>query len=152
MTQVAPPAPHEARDRVAQMVSWQQPLGQDTPSQVHLPDTQRWPPAQAGPVPQAQVPVVAQASARVGSQAAQADPPTPQLSSERLVQMFPRQQPAGQDAPSQRQTLFMQRCPAPHGGPPPQRQSPPREQVSALLESQVPQAMPPTPQVCAERG
>ena len=79
-------------------------------------------------------------------------PPTPQLSSEGLLQALPRQQPPGQDSPSHRQTPFMQRCPAPQGGLPPQRQSPVSEQVSARRESQPTQAPPATPQVCGERG
>lgn len=49
--QVEPASPQVASDRVAQASPWQQPLGHEVASQMHSPATQRWPPAQAGPVP-----------------------------------------------------------------------------------------------------
>ena len=45
----------------------------------------------------------------------------------------------------------MQRCPEPQGAPPPQRQAPRIEQVSACWGSQLPQAAPATPHVTNER-
>ena len=150
--QVAPPAPHDPSERVAQVSPWQHPLGHDAASQVHRPPTQRWPPAQAGPVPQAQAPLVEQPSVRPWSQAAHSEPATPQVSCDWLVHTLPRQQPPGQEAASHTQTPFMQRCPATHGGPPPQRQAPVSEQLSALLVSQPTQAAPAAPQACTDRG
>jgi len=119
---------------------------------MHWPAWQRWPPAQAGPGPQAQAPLAEQLSERPWSQAAHSAPPTPQVSSDRLVQTLPRQQPAGQDAASHTQTPFMHRCPLSHGGPPPQRQAPVSEQLSALPVSQPVQAAPAAPHACTERG
>jgi hypothetical protein len=50
------------------------------------------------------------------------------------------------------QAPFMQCWPAWHGGPPPQRQAPVTEQVSAMAASQVMQAAAPVPQVVTDRG
>jgi hypothetical protein len=90
--------------------------------------------------------------ARAGSQATHSEPATPQLSAARILHRLPRQQPAGQDAASHTQTPFMQRCPVSHGGPPPQRQAPVSEQLSALPVSQPMQAAPAAPHACTERG
>ena len=68
------------------------------------------------------------------------------------LQRLPRQQPAGQEAPSQRHAPFMQRCPAAHGGPPPHRHAPEIEQLSAFPGSQLAQAAAATPHVNTERG
>jgi hypothetical protein len=62
-------------------------------------------------------------------------------------QLFPEQQPLGQDVPSQMQAPATQRCPAPQGGPLPHWQVPVAEQVSVAAGSHTTQAAPPTPQV-----
>jgi len=49
--QVEPASPQLLSERVAHTAPWQQPLGQEVPSQMHSPATHRCPPAQAGPVP-----------------------------------------------------------------------------------------------------
>jgi hypothetical protein len=99
-----------------------------------------------------QAPLVAQPSARLRSHALQMEPAAPQVSSDWLLHTLPRQQPAGQEAASQTHTPFMQRCPAVHGGPPPQRHAPVSEQLSALLVSQPMQAAPAAPQAWTDRG
>ena len=53
------------------------------------------PPAQAGPLPQRQLPFV-QLSAVAGSQATQAPPTEPQVASEGVLQLVPLQQPLAQ--------------------------------------------------------
>ena len=58
--QVEPLAPHVVRDRVWQNAPWQHPLGHDVASHTHWPELQRWPPRQAGPAPQAQLPSLPQ--------------------------------------------------------------------------------------------
>jgi hypothetical protein len=151
-TQVDPALPQVASDRVSHVVPWQQPLGHDVASQVHRPETQRWPPAHAGPVPHAQVPFAPQWSALVGSQATQVPPPMLQVASDGTLHVDPWQQPAGHEDASQTQAPFMQCWPAWQGAVPPQRQAPVSEQVSALSASQVMHAAAPTPHVVTERG
>ena len=119
---------------------------------MQSPDAQRWPPAHAGPAPHSQAPVGPQRLALLVSQAMQAPPPIPQVVKAGVSQRPPWQQPAGQEAASQTHAPFMHRWPATHGGPPPQRQAPSVEQVSALLPSQPVQASPPVPQVETDRG
>ena len=119
---------------------------------MQRPETQRWPPAQAGPEPQAQAPAPVQASALVASQAAQSAPAVPQVATDGRLQTPPMQQPFGHEVESQMQAPFMQCWPAWQGAPPPQRQAPVTEQVSALSASQLEQAAPPAPQVVSERG
>jgi hypothetical protein len=59
-TQVEPASPQVASERVSQALPWQQPLGHDVASHTHSPETQRCPPAHAGPEPHAHVPPAAQ--------------------------------------------------------------------------------------------
>ena len=75
-----------------------------------------------------------------------------QVASEGALQVAPWQQPAGHEEASQMHAPFMQCWPAWHGGPPPQRQAPVTEQVSAWLASQVMHAAAPIPHVFTERG
>jgi hypothetical protein len=151
-TQVDPAEPQAASERVAQVTPSQQPLGQDAPSQIHSPRAQRCPPAQGGPAPHAQLPLGLQRSAPDGSQAAQDAPAVPQVVTVAGLQRLPRQQPAGQEAPSQRQAPFMQRWPAAQGGPLPHRHAPETAQLSAFPGSQLAQAAAATPHVSTERG
>jgi hypothetical protein len=88
----------------------------------------------------------------VASQAAQACPPAPQVERAGVLQVEPMQHPPGQDEALQMHAPFMQCCPGWQAGPPPQRQAPVSEQVSAVLVSQLVQAAAPTPQLFAERG
>jgi hypothetical protein len=88
----------------------------------------------------------------VASQAMQACPLAPQVATPGALQLEPMQQPVGHEEASQMHAPFMQRCPAWQAGPPPQRQAPASEQVSAVLVSQLVQAAAPTPQLFAERG
>ena len=119
---------------------------------MHSPPTQRCPPAQAGPAPHSHAPVGPQRLALLVSQAIQAPPPIPQVVKAGTSHRPPLQHPAGQEAASQTQAPFMHRCPAPQGGPPPQRQAPSVEQVSALSSSQPAQALPAVPQVPTDRA
>jgi hypothetical protein len=150
--QVEPASPHVASDRVSQVVPSQQPLGHEVASQTHRPPAQRWPPAQAAPAPQRQLPSWPHKSDLPGSQVAHAAPPFPQLASERALHVVPSQQPPAHEVASQTHAPFMQRWPSWQGGPPPQRQAPVTEQVSAVAGSQLLQAAAPVPQVLAERG
>ena len=95
-TQTAPAAPQRVSDRDTQVAPSQQPVGHDAVLHTQRPVTQRWPAAQAGPPPHAQVPPAAQPSARVLSQPTQAAPPLPHEASEGLLQVAPEQQPPGQ--------------------------------------------------------
>jgi hypothetical protein len=88
----------------------------------------------------------------VASHATQACPAAPQVERAVAWQVEPWQQPPAHEDASQMHAPFMQRCPAWQGGPPPQRQAPASEQVSAVLVSQLVQAAAPTPQLFAERG
>jgi hypothetical protein len=149
---VDPASPQVASVRAWQTFPAQQPLGHDVASQTHRPETQRWPPAHAGPEPQAQLPPVVQASALVASQAEQSAPPLPQLATDGRLHTPPMQQPFGHELASQMHAPFMQCWPVWQGEPPPQRQAPVTEQVSALSASQLEQAPPLDPQVLIERG
>lgn len=150
--QVDPASPQVARERVAHTAPWQQPLGQEVASQMHRPPTQRWPPAQAAPVPHWQTPVLLQRLALLTSQALQEAPAVPHAASDGDVQTPPVQHPFGHDVASHMQAPFMQRCPVPQGAALPQRHSPSIEQVSALSGSHEVQAAAPVPQADTERG
>jgi hypothetical protein len=150
--QVDPASPQVASERVAHTAPWQQPLGQEVASQMHRPPTQRWPPAQAAPVPHWQAPVLLQRLALLASQALQDAPAVPHAASDGAVQTPPWQQPFGHEVASHMQAPFMHRCPVPQGGALPQRHSPSIEQVSALLVSQDVQEAAPVPHAETERG
>ena len=151
-TQLAPALPQVATERVEQIVPLQQPPGQDVPSQVHRPLSQRWPPAHAADDPHAHVPSAAQRLALDGSQALQAPPLTPQLASEGVVQTLPVQQPFAHDVASQVQAPPTQCWPLPHAGPLPQAHAPASEQLSAFVESQALHALAPIPHALSDRG
>ena len=119
---------------------------------MHSPPAQRWPPWQAGPEPHSHAPVGPQRLALLVSQASQAAPPAPQVVSDGALQTPVWQQPPGHEAASQTHAPFMHRWPPRHGGPPPQRQAPIIEQVSALSRSQPMQATPAVPHVEVDRG
>ena len=118
---------------------------------MQSPAAQRWPPAQAGPAPHSHAPVGPQRLALLVSQARQAPPPIPQVVKAGVSQRPPLQHPVVQEAASQTQAPFMHRWPATQGEPPPQRQAPSVEQVSALSSSQPAQAPPAVPQVATDR-
>jgi hypothetical protein len=144
VVQAAPALPQVASEAVLQVSPRQQPLGQVSALQTHIPLTQAWPDTQAGPLPQVHAPSV-QASERVVSQAVQALPVMPQAVMIGVVQTFPLQQPFGQEVESQRHWPPAQNCPLPHSGPVPHMQIP-AVQLSALVMSQVLQVAPALPQ------
>jgi hypothetical protein len=86
------------------------------------------------------------------SQAVQAPPAAPQVVKAGVSHTPPRQHPSGHEAASHTHAPFMHRWPATQGEPPPQRQAPSVEQVSALSLSHPAQAPPAVPQVATERG
>ena len=152
-TQVAPAVPQLPSARVRQVVPLQHPLGQEVASQTQLPEVlQRWPAVQGAPLPQAQAPLVLHWLALLPSQAAQAAPLTPQVASAGALHTPPLQQPPGHEAASHTQAPPLHRCPLAQGGPPPQRQAPCSEQVSALSGSQATQMAAPIPHADSERG
>jgi hypothetical protein len=59
-TQVEPALPQVVVERVWQVAPVQQPLGHDVASHRQRPPAQRWPPTQAAPVPQTQLPAAGQ--------------------------------------------------------------------------------------------
>jgi hypothetical protein len=74
------------------------------------------------------------------------------VASDGTWQVSPWQQPEPQEDASQTQAPFAHRCPAWQAGPPPHRQEPITEQVSARAVSQIAHAAAPVPQVVTERG
>jgi hypothetical protein len=114
---------------------------------MQLPEPQRAPSTQAAAAPQRQVPVaLSQESAVADEQAAQATPPTPQDLGEAGMQVFPAQQPLGQEAPSHTQVPATQLVPAAQAGLVPHWHPPGMAHMSARAGSQVTQAAPPPPQ------
>jgi hypothetical protein len=96
VTQAPPPLPQAATEGGLHVAPVQHPLGQDVPSQMHAPATQRWPAAHAAPEPQVQLPPAEQPSAAFASQPTQVAPPVPQVVREGGLQVAPEQQPLGQ--------------------------------------------------------
>jgi len=90
----------------------QQPFGHEVGSQTQAPATQRRPAPHAGPLPQAQLPDGEQRSAVSASQPTHAAPPTPQVSSEGVLQVAPEQQPFGHEVRQPLQLPFVQLSPA----------------------------------------
>jgi hypothetical protein len=150
--QVEPAFPQVASERVSHTVPWQQPLGHELASQVHSPEAQRCPPAHAGPDPHAQAPAALQPSALVASQAMQVRPSLPQVGTDGVLQVPPRQHPVGHDPASHTHAPFMQCWPGWQAALPPHRQAPVTEHVSALSASHALQATAPVPQVATERA
>lgn len=91
----SPPAPQAASLVPGrQVVPEQQPVLQLVPSHTQAPFRQRWPLAQAAPVPQTQVPAAEQPSAASASQTLHAAPGAPHASTARGLQIPPAQQPS----------------------------------------------------------
>jgi hypothetical protein len=89
VSQAPPPPPQEpAVSPARQVVPWQQPSGQEVPSQTQVLPMHRWPSAHAGPVPQRQLPLAEQLSLRA-SHTAQVEPASPQVASERVAHTAP---------------------------------------------------------------
>jgi hypothetical protein len=148
--QVPPLLPQVASDWDRQVPDEQQPFAQLVLSQTQRPETQCWPTAHMAPPPQAQLPALEQASARMGSQLTQARPPPPQLGRDGRLQVVPEQQPFGQLVPSHTQAPLEQRWPAAHAALAPQAHVPVGEQLSARTASQPTQLTAPLPQVAKE--
>jgi hypothetical protein len=149
----APPLPPQAEsDGDRQAPAEQQPPGHDTASHTQRPALQCWPPAHVAPPPQAQAPVVEQASARIELQATQAWPPEPQAVSDGALHAVPEQQPFGQLVASHVQDPAEQRWPAAHAAWVPHAQAPAAEQPSACRASHPTQIAPPAPQVAKDGG
>jgi hypothetical protein len=147
-TQAAPPVPHAFADGVTHAPPAQQPFGHEVALHWHMPPTQRWPAAQAGPPPQVHAPFV-HASARVGSHGRQAPPPVPHAPVDGVVQVEPAQQPDGHVAGSHTQAPPRQRWPAAQAGPVPQAHRP-FAHPSASFRSHGMQAPPPAPHALAD--
>jgi hypothetical protein len=96
--QAAPSVPQVPMELAWQaFAAEQQPVGHEVASQTQVPLEQRWPGAQAPPLPQAQVPSAAQPSARFASQETQPLPAVAHAAAVGgVVQVDPEQQPAGQ--------------------------------------------------------
>ncbi len=131
-----------------QVVPWQQPVGQDVASQMHLPPEHTWPLPQAFPPPQVQLPLAEQPSPVV-PQLAQVAPCVPHAVADGVVHVLPEQQPVGHDAASQTHWPPEHSCPAPHAAAPPQVQPPLAEQPSAL-DPQLVHVAPAVPQAVAD--
>jgi hypothetical protein len=97
--QVSPPVPQVVMLRTRQVVPVQQPAAHEVASHTHCPETQRWPEAHAGPLPQLHAPP-AQPSALAKSQGLQIAPPEPQAEIDGALQLFPTQHPLSQLAGS----------------------------------------------------
>jgi hypothetical protein len=78
----------------------QHPVGQDAPSQTHVPPKQRWPVPQAALLPQEHAPFASHPSATVGSQLAHMAPGAPHAVTESGLQVAPAQQPLGHEVAS----------------------------------------------------
>lgn len=149
----APCGPQVVSERVVHTLPTQQPVGHEVASHTHAPPTHRWLATQAAFVPQLHPPpIAAQPSDRLGVQVAHAAPAAAQVDMVSAVQVFPAQQPVGQEVASQVQPLPLQLCPVPHAGSLPQRHAPLAEQAFAFARSQVVQAAPPAPQAPALVG
>jgi hypothetical protein len=127
-----------------QVLPLQQPT-QESSSQIQAPETQRCPSSQAVLAPQRQAPVEEQLSVRIGSQAMQVTPSTPQVSRERVWQAPLRQHPSGQETEVQRQAPLTHSVPMEHGAEEPQRHSP-SKQRSVVVSLHVVHTSPVSPQ------
>jgi hypothetical protein len=92
--QIVPAAPQACTDAARHVVPLQHPVGQLVWSQTHRPLVQRWPGAQAGPMPQRQTPFPHESAPPV--QARHALPPVPQAMSEEAWHTPLKQHPLGQ--------------------------------------------------------
>jgi hypothetical protein len=149
VSQALPPAPHDIGLSPATHVpAAQQPPGHDVPSHTQVLARQRWPGAQAAPLPQRQAPAAEQLSDRA-SHDAQVAPAFPQVETDRATHTEPWQQPLGQETASHTHSPPAQRCPPAHAGPAPHAHAPVALQWSALLPSQGTQLAPLTPQAAS---
>ena len=103
-SQVEPPLPQNASSSPARQVVPSQQPAHESPSQTQAPPSQRWPVAQAGPLPHAQLPPAPQPSEVSASQVVQLPPGSPQVDGPIVRQSSPSQQPLVQLAGVQRQT------------------------------------------------
>ncbi len=103
VVQVPPSLPHALSRPPVQVLPWQQPPEQDEPVHTQLPLEQTWPVAHWALVPQAQVPVAEQLSARVPLHVTQAPPSKPQFETVGVLQVVPEQHPVGHPVLSQTQ-------------------------------------------------
>lgn len=110
VTQAPPPVPHAVLlVPVRQVVPSQQPE-QELGSQTQAPPRHRWPEAQGMPlVPHAQAPPLVQRSDEVVLQEVQVTPGGAQAPALRVVQVWPVQQPDGQEVASQTHMPPLQR-------------------------------------------
>jgi hypothetical protein len=92
--QFRPAEPHCAAVGVVQVFPWQHPLAQLVGSHTQVPPLQRWPAAQAGPLPQVHAP--AEHMSEAPSQATQVSPPMPHWALVGSWQVPLKQQPLGQ--------------------------------------------------------
>ena len=146
VTQVPPPVPQVPRPAVTQLPDAQHPLGQDWALHTQAPATHTVPAPQGGPLPQAQVPVVAsQVSLVAGGQAPQAPPPVPQVAGAGTWQAPPAQHPLAHEVALHTQAPATHTVPAPQAAPAPQWHSPVAAQLSARAGSHITQAAPPMP-------
>jgi hypothetical protein len=147
--QTAPPAPHaESVLPAAQPFPLQQPLGHDVGLHWQVPPSpQYWPVAHAGPLPQLHAPPL-HPFARVGLQGAHAAPLIPHaLAVGGATQVFPLQQPFGQEAGLQTHVPPSAHAwPVAHADPVPQRHAP-VAQLFAVVALQLAQTAPPLPQL-----
>jgi len=148
--QAAPFFPHSVFSvPPLQTLPRQHPLAQLVASQTQTPAAQRCPVAQAGPVPQAQAPLVHR-SVFARSHATQLAPAGPQLVVPWLAeptQVAPLQQPPGQEAAVQTHAPPEQVWPAPQAAEVPHLHTPALQVL--VLPEQGPHAAPAVPQVDA---
>lgn len=145
---VEPPTPHASLVVPALHVVPSQQPAHDAPSQTHSPSSQRWPAGHGALEPQRHCPLALHRSVLTGLHATHAPPLGPHAPNEGVVQVEPKQQPA-HVVESQTHPPALQRWPAAHAGPVPQRHSPSVHE-SASVESHVPQAAPPVPHIVLE--
>ena len=146
--QAAPWIPQAIADGTVQTAPLQQPAGQDLPLHTQAPRAHSWPATQGAPLPQLHAPPP-HASAKSGSQAAQAVPGLAHALAVSGSQLDPLQQPAGHDAASHKQAPFAQRWPGAQSGPLPQAQTP-ATHPSARAPSQATHEAPCRPQAVVE--
>jgi hypothetical protein len=123
LMQEAPKIPQVANEGLLQVFPVQQPLGQLEELHTHCPRIHCCPAEQAELPPHIQAPSEHE-SERVVLQLTQLLPFTPHELIVEVVQVFPEQQPLGQERRSHTQFPFSQRWPALHAGPVPQLHCP----------------------------
>jgi len=138
-SQLPPPPPHESGVSPArQRPPEQQPSEHDVPSHMQVPPMQRWPFRHEASLPQRQVPVAEQLSARM-SHATQVEPASPHVERDRVLQVLPSQQPLEHELPLHTHWPPSQTCPAAQAAVPPHAHAPVASHRSALAGSQAAQ-------------